>query len=165
MKKCAKCGAFIDDTKLYCEECEKAFETGGRARMNEVDTSLTKWQFFYRYVSYRTKRKVTQTFIFGLILGGINLIACIIAAAMSYGWWTMLDVILIIGASIWFYKRPGFLAAGLFLGYAAINVVVAIVETGSITGWLLVVAGIVMVRVANKVDKEYKLYLSGKDWF
>ena len=74
----------------------------------------------------------------------------------------LLDVIVILVLGLLIQLKQSRVCAVLLLAYSLFNTVVSIVTTGSVGGWLLIIAGAYAVKSTFALEKEYQAFRAGQ---
>ena len=116
-----------------------------------LPAGITKKEYIKHHAGENFQRNLRNTAIVGYILAGLNLLF-----ALTLNIFALLDVAIILGLTLGMHlgKSKG-CAVGLLI-YSIYSVLFSLITTGSLSGWLLLVLGIMAVQVFTKAEKRYK---------
>ena len=171
--KCPSCGTQLGPDDRYCPICGAvAPPAAGQAQPGTsgcpapgmpdippiaVDRSLPKGLYCSTLASDRVRKDIRN-----------SAIACYVCAAVTgvvamLGSLTMLlDVIVILALGLLIHLKQSRACAVLLLAYSLVNTVISLLSTGSVGGWLLIIAGVYAVKSTFALEKEYQAFRTGQ---
>ena len=150
--KCSKCGQELENDALVCPFCGQAVSDEDRQQAQYGDKNLTKKEFLQLPGMKSIKSNINFCGIAFDVLGVFNII--IYALAGSFPWDGLL--LIVFGIIIQFVKSR--VCAILSLAYAAFGIVVALLSTGQVTGYLILVVAIDAVVYTFRYHKAWNEY-------
>ena len=150
--KCSKCGQELENDALVCPFCGQAVSDEDRQQAQYGGKDLTKKEFLKLPGMKTIKSNVNSAGIAFYVLGVLNIV--IYAALGSFPW----DGILLIVFGLGIHLGKSRVCAILSLIYGIFGVVVALLTTGNVTGYLIVVAGVYAVMYTFRFHKAWNDY-------
>ena len=102
----------------------------------------------------KMKKEIRSSAIVCYICAGITLLTVLLSGNL----FTLIDVAILAGLGIAIQTTAKKLWAILLTVYGAINVIVTVALSGSLGGWLPLVAGIIAIVYIGKLDKAWDAY-------
>jgi len=93
--------------------------------------------------------------ILGYVCAGVTLLLSVIVGGNLFG---LIDIAILVGLSLGIQMTANKLWAILMTVYGGINLIITIALTGSLGGWLPLVAGIIALVYISKLDKAWDAY-------
>jgi len=112
--------------------------------------------YIENYAEEKTRKDIKSVAILCYVCGGITAVS-----AIAFNPIALIDAALIIGLALGMHKKKSKGCAIAILVLAIYEVVIALILTGQLAGWLWVVAGIWAVITFNHAEKAYKEHLRG----
>ncbi|MBQ1389701.1 MAG: zinc ribbon domain-containing protein [Clostridia bacterium] len=101
------------------------------------------------------KKNLKASAIVGYISASLTFLAMVLLLGNYYA---LIDVALILGLTLGFHLTYNkFCAIGLLV-YSIVNCIIALVDTGSPSGWLIILAAVYAMMITFKIDKVWKDY-------
>ena len=150
--KCSKCGQELENDALVCPFCGQAVSDEDRQQAQYGDKNLTKKEFLQLPGMKSIKSNVNGCGIAFYILGVLNII--IYAVAGSFPW----DGIFLILLGLGVHLAKSRVCAILSLVYAVFGVIIALLMTQNVTGYLIVVVAVYAVIYTFKFHKAWNEY-------
>ena len=174
MKTCPSCGAACNDTEKFCGSC-------GSSLLNADDVSIqaesaapaypdyaapvydqpaytpkaaTKKEFLKLPENKRIRSELTGAAIISFISAGVTLLATFLTGSYA----VVIDVAILVGLGLGIMLSYSRACAVILLAYGLLNVVVGLVQNGTPSGYLIVIAGVLAVIYAFKAEKLWKQY-------
>ena len=112
--------------------------------------------YIENYAEEKTRKDIKSVAILCYVCGGITAVS-----AIAFNPIALIDAALIIGLALGMHKKKSKGCAIAILVLAIYEVVIALIVTGQLAGWVWVVAGIWAVITFNHAEKAYKEHLRG----
>ena len=112
---------------------------------------ITKKEYIRKYAGDTFKRQLRAVSIVGYFCAGLNAVFAWFLYAYA-----LIDVFLILGLTLGMHLGRSKGCAIALLVYSICSVVSSVLLDGSISGWLLLVLGVMAVDVFAKAEKRYK---------
>lgn len=174
--KCPTCGTQLGPEDRYCPICGAAAQPAASPAQPAapsysapaapaapdippitVDRSLPKSLFYSTLASDKVRKSIRNSAIVCYVCGVITgVVAVLLSPTM------LLDVIVILVLGLLIQLKQSRVCAVLLLAYSLFNTVVAIATTGSVGGWLLIIAGVYAVKSTFALEKEYQAFRAGR---
>jgi len=120
--------------------------------MNKNDLSFRT--YVNEVAEANVKKNIRSAAIFGYVLAGINLIF-----AFIFSIFILLDAMLIGGLTFGFHYGKSRVCSLLLFIYSICNCFYAVLKTGRISGYLIIVMAFYALKEFYKANKEYKAYI------
>lgn len=148
-RNCSRCGAPIAPNTSFCTQCGQPTE-----QVQATGRVISKREFYERYLPGLKKD-----------LRGVGILCyvCVVlnsALAMAVSPWMLIDSLLLLGFALGTHLGKSKVCAVLLLILGCVEVLAGIVETGTPSGILWLIAGISAVTVFRKADKQYAQFLA-----
>lgn len=178
MKTCPSCGAACNDNEKFCGSCGYSFLENGSVSSQPYAPAenaypqpaapvypdyaqpaapakvATKKEFLKLPENKKTRSELNGAAIVTFVCAGITLIAGLVSG--NYG--ILLDVAIMVGLGLGIMLSASRVCAVLLLAYGVLNVVIGLITTGTPSGYLILIAGILAVIYAFKAEKLWKQY-------
>ncbi len=145
--RCLVCGAEIPDQAQFCTNCN--------APTGYENAPLSQSEFLKHPSMKKCKGSITSAAIVLYACAGITLLLNVILAQRLTAF---LDIILLIGLGIGIQIGRSRICAVVATVYGVINVVVLFMMTGKISGWWILVAGIIGITSTFQYHSAWKRY-------
>ncbi len=178
---CSNCGSFIADGQINCPSCgapvmgnmnpnmgmpgqgmnagpNMGMPQPGFQQMGYAQPGLTKGQFYKHPNVAPLRKQIRSCGIAMYILAGLNFVIMFGLAALGQGFWTIIDVMLILALGLIIHLAQSRVASIILTVYGTINVIYMIITTGKFSGWLFLVVGICAIIYTFKFQKAWKEY-------
>ncbi len=147
---CKTCGMEVPEGQAFCSGCGTAVETA-------VPKLLTMKEYLKLPENKKLKSNITSSAVICYICSALTLIVSILGNPFG-----ILDVAIVLACGILIQTIYSRAAAIVVLVYSIISTVIALIATGRLGGWLLVLAGIYAVIYTFKLRTEYNNYKNNK---
>lgn len=117
---------------------------------------ISKKEYYAKYANKQDKLNIQMAAILTYICGGISLISGLFAQ----NYYMIIDVVLIVGLALGLHIARSRVCAVLILIYSCLSSILALINTGRVTGWWLILVGVWAVRGTINFHKDYQRYLS-----
>ena len=168
MKTCPSCGAACNDNEKFCGSCGYSFLEAGSVSSQPYAPAENAYPqpaapVYPDYAqpaarklpeNKQTRSELNGAAIVTFVCAGITLIAGLVSG--NYG--ILLDVAIMVGLGLGIMLSASRVCAVLLLAYGVLNVVVGLITTGTPSGYLILIAGILAVIYAFKAEKLWKQY-------
>ena len=174
MKTCPSCGAVCNDNEKFCGNCGYSFQEAGsvpspvqpaaptypgyaQAYAQPAASApkvATKKEFLKLPENKKIRSELNGAAIITFVCAGIN----VILGAVSGNWSIMIDVAIMVGLGLGIMLSHSRVCAIVLLAYGVLNVVVGLVQNGTPSGYLILIAGVLAVIYAFKAEKLWKAY-------
>lgn len=180
MKTCPACGAACNDNEKFCGNCGYSFleadavstqdqpsapEEGvfsqpaapvypGYGQPAAPAKAATKKEFMKLPENKRIRSELTAAAIITFVCAAIN----VILGAVSGNWTILIDVAIMVGLGLGLMLAHSRACAVVLLIYGVLNVVLGMIQTGTPSGYLILIAGVLAVIYAFKAEKLWKQY-------
>jgi len=134
------------------------------APMQNTEMPKNVKDYANRFADKRVRSEITASSIILYVCAGITLIMNLIQLAGGGNMLGFLDVLMLAGLGVWLQLTYSKIPAIIALVYGILNIILIIVITNSVGGWLPLIAGIFATIYTIKVDKEYKNYIAGQSF-
>ena len=145
--RCIVCGAESADLSHFCTICiaQSGFE----------NAPLSDSEFFKHPSMKKCKGSITSAAIILYACAGLTLLLNVVLAQRVTAF---LDIILLIGLGIGIQLGKSRICAVVATVYGVINVIVLFMMTGKISGWWILVAGIIAITATFQYHSAWKRY-------
>ncbi|MBO6014456.1 MAG: hypothetical protein J6P48_03205 [Oscillospiraceae bacterium] len=150
MKSCPQCGALCEDDAKFCTTCGQSFAD----EVSQAPRVATKAEFIALPENQPLKKQLSTSGILCYIFAAVNLIVTLVTGN-TLG---ILDVVILLVLGLFIHLKHSRTCAIILLIYAVFSVVMNLIATGKLGGYLIVIAGIYAVVSAFKLDKAWKEY-------
>ena len=116
---------------------------------------VSKVEYCNTYADAAIKKEITTGCVIAYICAGITLLAAFVS-----GLGAIVDVIIMVGLALGIHLKKSLVCSIILTVYGCFNVIMAIILTGKLGGWLILVGAIVALIACFRLDKEYKAYLA-----
>lgn len=123
---------------------------------NQYNQVMTKKEFEKHPSVSKIAKEIKICAIVLFVLAGIN----VLISFASGNLYNILDSALIVGFGVWMLMTKSLASSIVVTAYAAFNMIVMFIATGTPGGYLYLVIGIVAIINTNKLGKAYKEYLA-----
>lgn len=148
---CENCKNIIPDGQGYCTYCGTVITPAvGQGYQQQ---GLTKKDFYHHPNMKGVKGEIRGCGIALYIFAVINVVA-----SLTLNMSSMFDAILLLVFGLVIHLARSRVASILFMVYAVINVVLAIVVLGAVRGWWFLVVGYIAIANTFKFHKAWKEY-------
>ena len=106
------------------------------------------------YASEGFKKSIRITAILCYVMCGLNLLLALMEPLY------LLDVAIQLGLTLGLHLKKSKGCAIAMIVYAGISMILGLISTGMLTGWLWLILGITCTNTINNVDREYKDIMS-----
>lgn len=164
---CPKCYANIEDGLTVCPQCGASLAEEAAAPAPAVNPDavagfdapaevpagpVDKKTFFKTIVDEKLRKNVVASAIICYVVAALTAVSALTQGVYA----TLIDVAVILILGIIIHKTQSLAASIVLLVYSIIEVVLALIMTGTPAGWLLIVAGICAVIYTSKFNKAWK---------
>lgn len=177
MKYCPTCNQPCEDNEVFCGNCGTNLLAGSApqapyqspvqggyapngvyAPYNAAPRAATKKEFLNLPENKKIKSEINGAAIICYICAGITLIAGIASGSFPL---ILIDVAVLLGLGLGIHLAQSRVCAIILLAYAAYSTIIVLVQTGRLTGWLVVIAAVIAVMYTFKAEKLWKQYQQG----
>lgn len=181
---CPKCGTSLQDDQTFCPNCgtrvapsetaqpgngyppftaQEANSMGGQPYGQPVYPNAgqgfgprcaTKKEFLKLPENKKLRSQIRGTAIICYICGGLTLLLMLVSMNLMM----LLDVAILVGLGLGVHLAYSRVCAILLAVYAVFSVLVGIVVSGTVSGWLIVIAAIFAVLCTFNLEKGWKAY-------
>lgn len=116
---------------------------------------ISKRAFYAKYANRRDKGNIRIAAILAYVCAAISLAA----GLLIQNYFIVIDVALIVGFALGVQIAKSRVCAVLLLVYACISTILTLISTGQITGWWLIIVGVLAVMGTFRFHKDYQKYL------
>lgn len=178
---CGNCGSYIADGQTNCPGCgapvmgnvnanmgmpEQGMNAApnmgmpqqGFQQMGYAQPGLTKGQFYKHPNMAQCRKEIRGCGIAMYILAGLNLVIMFGLAALGQGFWTIIDVMLILALGLIIHLAQSRVASIILTVYGTFNVIYMIITTGKFSGYLFLIVGICAIIYTFRFQKAWKEY-------
>lgn len=160
--QCLQCGTQIPDGMPTCPNCGAPLNNqaaGGpqpyaQNQAYGFGQKLTKKEFLHHPNLKKTRSNINGSAI-------ILYISAVLTSALGLidgNWFILIDIILLVGLGLGIQLAQSRACAIIACVYAAFNVIVTVVTTGSVGGWLVLLAAIYAIIATFQFQKAWKEY-------
>ena len=150
---CANCG--YSDFDEVEQEAYGAYE--GFTGQTTKSMPQNRKDFIDNYADPSLRKEIKNYAILCYVCAGLSMVV-----AIAFNFLGIIDALILLGLSLGMHLGRSKVCAVLILVMGAVSMIVNLIVSGQIAGWLVLLAGIFAVKVFNKADKQYKAYLEGK---
>jgi len=118
------------------------------------NTNITFKKYVNEIADGKVRKNINSYGIAGYFVAAFNFILALLFSPMS-----ILDVLIIGGLSAGIHIAKNRVCAILLCIFSIANAVISIIQTGKLTGALILFIGIASVKEMNKAYKSYQAYL------
>ena len=109
-------------------------------------------EFVTRFSDDKTKKMMNAFSIVLYVFAAINLVVALLGGNLP------LDAIILAAFGFWFQKGYDNRCAIAVLVYSILSVLLALMATGTLSGWLIVILGVTMFTTTQKAQKDFNNY-------
>ena len=159
---CKNCGAELDGNAFFCNKCgtptanSEKITPPAQPETQNIDPNISKKGYMKLCAPASIKKAVRNSAILCYICGGITVLASLLLNPLG-----IIDGLVFIGLGLGVHLTSNRACAIIALVVAVLEVVLTFVLSGTLTGWLWIIAGISCVIATNKAHKSYKSFKSG----
>lgn len=160
---CKNCGAQLDKNAFFCISCGTATAnsqnidpTADQTVQEDIDPNISKKDYINKYAPASIKKAIRNSAIWCYICGGITVVSALLINPFA-----ILDGLAFIGLGLGVHLGKSKACAIIALVLSILEVVIALLATGMLSGWLWIIAGVSCVVSTNKADKCYKQFKWG----
>lgn len=148
-ENCVKCGATLVPGGKFCPICAHVVGAPAPEGM-QIPAGISIKEYRKQYAGESFRRNVRNAAIVGYICAGINAVISLIAVPLG-----LIDSVIFLALTLGMHLGKSKGCAIGMLVYAIFTVVVGLVATGTLGGWLWIVAGVNALIVFKNADKKY----------
>ena len=111
-------------------------------------------EFVQRFCDEKTQKTLKTSGIIIYVFAAINLVFALLNGTLP------LDAIILAGLGYWFSKSYSNKCAIAVLAYAILSMVLSLVYNGTLSGWLILILGVVLFTTTSKAQKAFDAYQS-----
>ena len=111
-------------------------------------------EFVLRFCDDKTQKTLKTSGIILYVYAAINLVFALMEGILS------IDAIIFVGLGYWFSKSYSNKCAIAVLTYAILSMVLSLVYNGTLSGWLILILGVVLFTTTSKAQKAFDAYQS-----
>jgi len=178
MHYCINCGSKLPESNpKFCSNCgfnlssesgqttttpppaPVAFDPAAQMKKRSPDfapVGLDKATFMKRYSLGR--QKCLAGAILGYISAGVTVVVALTNISPYYNIFSLIDVAVIMALSLLVHLLRSRIAAVIMLGYTILGVIILLINTGTVSGWVAVTGGVLAVIGSFQCVKEWKTY-------
>ena len=109
-------------------------------------------EFVTRFSDDKTKKMMNAFSIVLYVFAAINLVVALLGGNLP------LDAIILAALGFWYQKGYDNRCATAVLVYSILSVILALLATGTLSGWLIVILGVTMFTTTQKAQKDFDNY-------
>lgn len=152
--KCSKCGQELENDALVCPFCGQAVSDEDRLQAQYGGKELTKKEFLQLPAMKSIKSNINFCGIAFYVLAAINFAAFFVASSLSLPW----DGILLVLFGLGVHLGKSRVCAILSLVYAGFGMIAAMLASGRVTGYLILIVAIDAVMYTFRYHKAWNQY-------
>lgn len=155
--KCPTCGTEIQPGQKYCSSCGTVQEMdqpwGNPARPAVIvrDRDIPKAEFCRNYAADSTRRNIRGAAILCYFCALVTTVLAILFVPLM-----LIDAATVLVLGLLIHLKQSRICAILLLAYGTVSFLLTLLDTGRITGWLIVLAGVCAVIYTFRLEKEYQ---------
>ena len=149
MKFCTHCGFQLDDSAAFCTSC-------GTNLVSPINRNISREEYIQNHADPKHLKEIKTCAIIGYVLLAINLFVAIFVS-----WLSLIDVVVYGTLTLCMHLKKSKGCAIALLVISIISSLVALVITGSFTGYLWIILSICAVVAFRKLDKAYNEFKAG----
>ena len=157
MKYCPNCNQPCEDTETFCGNCGANLNAAPdpSAAYGAAPRVSTKKEFLNLPENKKVKSEISGAAIICYVCAAITLIVGILNNAFPL---ILLDVAIVLGTALGIHLAQSRVCSIVLLAYAIFSTVLVLVQTGRLTGYLVIIAGVCAVIYTFKAEKLWKQY-------
>ncbi len=109
-------------------------------------------EFVLQFGDEKTQRTMRFTSTALYILAGINAVFGVLAGTFPF------DAVLLAVMGFWYQKEYSNTCAVVFLAYAVLSMVLSLLLSGTISGWLILILAVLVFSTTQKAQKAFEQY-------
>jgi len=157
MKFCTNCGAQLSDETIFCTGCgQNTAEASPAATATYVDRNISFKEYMAKYADPAHLKNIKTSAIVCYICLGITVVFSIL-----FNYFGLIDSVILGALTLGMHLGKSKGCAIALLVVSILSTLVALVSTGSFSGWLWIVASITAVSAYSKISKAYKEFQAG----
>ena len=155
--KCPTCGADVQPGQKYCPSCgtqQKTDRPWGNPSAPSIaveDQDITKSEFCRSRASDKVRKNIRGSAILCYISAGVTAVF-----AVLFNLFMLIDAVIVLGLGLAIYLSR--VCSILLLVYGVVSCVTVLMETGRVSGWLVILAGVFAVIYTFQLEKEYRAF-------
>ena len=167
-KFCTKCGAQLDPDSFFCAKCGTPTanaamggdpQTGGQTYgqpQAPINPNISFKEYVNTYAPPFCRKEIRNACIVGYICIGLSGLVSIALNPLG-----LIDVLVFLGLYLGVHLAKSKACAILALVLSGLEILAGLVLTGTLSGWLWIVAGACAVSSLFKANKHYKAFKAG----
>lgn len=172
---CTNCGTYVEDGKTNCPSCGAPVMTGGEMSQPGMymgqnvngpvnmggfqsgysEPGLSKKEFYKHPNMSRVSKQIKSCGICMYVLAGLNLVFYALTEDIFSA---VFSLILMLGLGLGIHLAQSRVCAIILTIYGGLNTIVAVITTGMLGGWMILVVGICGINYTFKFQKAWKQY-------
>ncbi len=157
--KCPTCGADVQPGQKYCPSCgtqQKTDRPWGNPSAPSIaveDQDITKSEFCRSRASDKVRKNIRGSAILCYISAGVTAVF-----ALLFNLFMLIDAVIVLGLGLAIHLKQSRVCSILLLVYGVVSCVTVLMETGRVSGWLVILAGVFAVIYTFQLEKEYRAF-------
>ena len=125
-------------------------EPAGGVRPNFGAAPASLKEYITNYADEKTRKNMRIYTIIVYVLAAINLAIALMNETLP------LDAIILAGLAFWYQRTYSMTSVIILLGYSILSMVLSLLLTGSINGWLILVIAVALFTTTKKAQKDFE---------
>lgn len=157
--KCPTCGTEIQPGQKYCPSCgtvQKEDQPWGNPAAPATvmeNRDISKAEFCRNYAADRTRKNIRGAAILCYICAAVTAVVAIMFAPVM-----LIDAAVVLVLGLLIHLKQSRVCSVILLVYGVASFVMTLLNSGKVTGWLIVLAGVFAVIYTFRLDKEYHAF-------
>ncbi|MFG6350136.1 MAG: zinc-ribbon domain-containing protein [Oscillospiraceae bacterium] len=154
--KCPTCGTEIQSEQKYCPSCGTVQTTDqpwGTPAAPAENRDITKAEFCRNYAADKTRKNIRGAAILCYICTVVTAVVAILFAPLI-----LIDAAIVLVLGLLIHLKQSRVCSVILLVYGVASFIITLLDSGRITGWLIVLAGVFAVIYTFRLEKEYQAF-------
>lgn len=154
--QCLQCGTQIPDGMPTCPNCGAPLnnQPAGGGQPYGFSQKLTKKEFLH----HPNLKKIRSNINSSAIILYVAAVLTSVLGLVDGNYFILIDIALLVGLGLGIHLAQSRVCAIIACVYSAFNVIITVVTTGSVGGWLVLVAAIYAIIATFQFQKAWKEY-------
>lgn len=157
--KCPTCGAELQPGQKVCPSCgtaqrmDQPWGNPATPAATAENRNITKAEFCRNYAEDKIRKNIRGTAILCYICAALTAVV-----GIMFNPFMLIDaaVVLVLGLAV--HLKQNRVCAILLLVYGIVNCVIMLLNTGRLSGWLIILAGVFAVIYTFRLEKKYQAF-------
>ncbi len=154
--KCIACGTELAEGALLCPQCGRVVSSADAVRQKAEAGNLSRKEFYKLPGMKACRGNIRTCAIVLYICSGITILAAVLLRDMFAA--SLIDGLLILGLGLWLQLGKSRVCAIITLVYGIAGTGLTLVQTGTVQGWWIPLAGAWAVAYTFKFHKLWNSY-------